>query len=87
MVRGSWRLAAWKPVLVNTPVPIMFAITIAAVTIRPSRRFGGVMRSYRSYVYCVSGRMFRSRNARASRQQRRATGSQTRAWKAWIPPG
>ena len=30
--------------LVNTPVPIMFAITIAAVMPRPSCRFGGVTR-------------------------------------------
>src|SRR3990167_6531674 len=46
MVRGSWRLAAWYPVLVNTPVPIMLAITIAAVTARPSRRFGAVTRAH-----------------------------------------
>jgi hypothetical protein len=28
--------AAWKPVLVNTPTPIMLATTIAAVTPSPS---------------------------------------------------
>jgi hypothetical protein len=47
----------------------MFATTIADATAIPSWRFGGVTR----YRTC------RSRNASASRQQRRAAGSHTSA--------
>ena len=32
-------------------------------------------------------RTLRSRNASASRQHRRAAGSHTIAWNAWMPPG
>ena len=37
-----------SPVVVNTPVPIMLATTIAAVIAKPSWRRGGVMATFRS---------------------------------------
>ncbi len=85
---GSWSDAAWNPVVVNTPVPIMLATTIAAAATTQSRavmgsRCGGVigMRERAGAQVAIQER------ERIAPAHRRAAGSHTSAWKAWIPPG